>query len=115
MACIWLTSVQMAVVQDYSNVDVSAAGTIVAGGKLGMACGDAGGTIRMFAYAQAHPHMWRGKRLLPLCALPALTGRSCCIAESIAASEHDLLKLTCNHDACLIGLAGEVSCFHSNG
>ena len=49
-------------------MDVSAAGTIVSGGKLGLACGDAGGTVRFFAYAQNHPLMWRGKRLLPLCA-----------------------------------------------
>ncbi|KAK9800221.1 hypothetical protein WJX73_000021 [Symbiochloris irregularis] len=52
--------------KDYSKVDVSAAGTVVAGGKLGMVCSDAVGTLRMFAYATAHPQMWRGKRLLPL-------------------------------------------------
>lgn len=69
-------------VQDYSNAEVSATGTIVAGGKLGMACGDAGGTLRLFAYSQAHPQMWRGKRLLPLCA-PApctITHADCSLA-----------------------------------
>lgn len=62
--------------QDYSNADVSASGTIVAGGKLGLACGDAGGTVRLFAYAQSHPQMWRGKRLLPLYVLESSTSHA---------------------------------------
>ena len=51
-------------------MDVSAAELLVNGRKLHFLAADAGRTLRLFSYEQQHPDTWRGKKLLPLCALP---------------------------------------------
>ena len=52
-------------------MDVSAAELLVNGRKLHFLAADAGRTLRLFSYEQQHPDTWRGKKLLPLCALPS--------------------------------------------
>lgn len=64
-------------VQDYNNVDVSVADLLVNGRKLHFLAADVGQNLRLFSYEQQHPDTWRGKKLLPLCALPSLLPQFC--------------------------------------
>ena len=70
-------------VQDYNSVDVSVAELLVNGRKLHFLAADAGRTLRLFSYEQQHPDTWRGKKLLPLCALPVLLPLVCVVVPQV--------------------------------